>query len=499
MLLFGIVRGYFIGMRKSFEVQLALGAVPIEKVEIPTKTRDELPPTLAALQWIFTTPEVNKEVFELLEKEITSNRKATGRPGMDLWQILVLGVVRMTLDVNYDRLHYVANYDSLTRQLLGQPAFDMDLEFKLSTIKENIPLLSEDLLAKINAVVARHGHNAIKKKEDESLEIKLDSYVFESNVHFPTDLNLAWDCARKCITLTARMTKAHGVEGWRKCSDWLSRIKGRYLYCSRACRSGGKNKADRVIESANDYLEKLRQVEEKVEQSLQELSQCPLSLTELIQLEEIKEYHVLLIKHISLIFRRLINGESIPPEDKLYSIFEQHTEWISKGKSRPNVELGHRLLIATDQYSLIHDYKIMNGGDEAAEVIPLVDRLLEKYGEGSISSISSDKGFSKIANRAPLEKVIPLVVIPKKGKLSQKDKERQSSKEWKALANKHSAIESDINCLEHHGLNRCPDKGFHGYRRYVGLGILAYNLHKIGNHILEGWREAEKKERRLAA
>ncbi len=486
-------------MRKSFDVQLALGAVPIEKVEIPTKTRDELPPTLAALQWIFTTPEVNKEVFELLEKEISSPYKVTGRPGMDLWQILVLGVVRMTLDVNYDRLHYLSNYDSLTRQLLGQPAFDMTLEFKLSTIKENIPLLSEELLAQINAVVARHGHNIIKKKEDEGLEIKIDSYVFETNVHFPTDLNLAWDCARKCIALTARMAKTHGIEGWRKHKNWHSTIKGSYLFCSRACRGGGKNKAERVINSANDYLKKLQLLEEKVEQSLQELSQCPLSWTELTQLEEIKEYHLLLIKHISLIFRRLINQETIPPEDKLYSIFEQHTEWISKGKSRPNVELGHRLLIATDQHSLIHDYKIMTGGDEASEVIPLVGRLLEKYGQGSITSISSDKGFSKIANRVPLEKVIPLVVIPKKGKLSEKDKERQSTKEWKVLAKKHSAIESNINCLEHHGLNRCPDKGLRGYRRYTGLGVLAYNLHKIGNHLLEERRIAEKKERRRSA
>ena len=90
-------------------------------------------------------------------------------------------------------------------------------------------------------------------------------------------------------------------------------------------------------------------------------------------------------------------------------------------------------------------------------------------------------------------------MIPKKGKLSEKDKERQSTKEWKKLAHKHSAIESNINCLEHHGLNRCPDKGHQAYCRYTGLGVLAYNLHKIGNHILEGWREAEKKERRLTA
>ena len=127
-------------MRQTFKVQLALGAIPIEQVKIPTRTRDELPPTLAALQWIFKTPEVSGEVFKLLENTLLGEKNSKGRPGMDLWQILVLGVVRLTLDVNYDRLHHVANYDSLVRQLLGQPAFDMALEFKLSTLKGQRPV-----------------------------------------------------------------------------------------------------------------------------------------------------------------------------------------------------------------------------------------------------------------------------------------------------------------------------------------------------------------------
>jgi len=70
------------GVRKLFDVQLALGAIPIEKVEIPIKTRDELPPILAALQWIFTTPEVNREVFSVLESIQPADKKSTGRPGM---------------------------------------------------------------------------------------------------------------------------------------------------------------------------------------------------------------------------------------------------------------------------------------------------------------------------------------------------------------------------------------------------------------------------------
>ena len=82
--------------------------------------------------------------------------------------------------------------------------------------------------------------------------------------------------------------------------------------------------------------------------------------------------------------------------------------------------------------------------------------------------------------------------MPKRGRLSEADKEREGHKKFKELRNKHNAIESNINCLEHHGLNRCPDKSIYGYERYVGFGVLAYNLHKIGNKLLEKRRQFKK-------
>ena len=84
------------------------------------------------------------------------------------------------------------------------------------------------------------------------------------------------------------------------------------------------------------------------------------------------------------------------------------------------------------------------------------------------------------------------VVMPKKGKLSAADKERQSQKRWRTLANQHSAVESNINSLEHHGLDRCPDKGYQAYASYAGMGILAYNLHRIGNHLIDAQRRADR-------
>jgi hypothetical protein len=154
-------------MRKRFEVQLALGKTPIEKVVLPLKSRDELPPILAGLQWIFQTPEVNSRIFVLLESKLTAGKKATGRPGLDLWQILVLGVVRLGLDCDYDRLEHLANYDSLLRQILGlspvQSAEEKPFHYK--TLSENICHLDEELLQQINTIVAQAGRAVFKKKK----------------------------------------------------------------------------------------------------------------------------------------------------------------------------------------------------------------------------------------------------------------------------------------------------------------------------------------------
>jgi len=67
---------------------------------------------LRGLQWIFQTPEINEQIFQLLEQRVTGGKQATGRPGMDLWHVLVLGVVRLALDCDDDRLEYVVHSDT---------------------------------------------------------------------------------------------------------------------------------------------------------------------------------------------------------------------------------------------------------------------------------------------------------------------------------------------------------------------------------------------------
>ena len=153
-------------MRKRFATDLDFDQTPIEDVFIPIKSRDELPPVLAGLQWIYKTPELNELVFTLLEEKVVGDKNDTGRPGMDLWHILVLGVARLALNCDYDRLEHIANHDGLVRQIMGLPIFGIDPKkpmFHHKTISDNICHIDEALLADINALVVEYGHPVLKK------------------------------------------------------------------------------------------------------------------------------------------------------------------------------------------------------------------------------------------------------------------------------------------------------------------------------------------------
>ena len=208
----------------------------------------------------------------------------------------------------------------------------------------------------------------------------------------------------------------------------------------------------------------------------------------------LQQYSDYTSKFIDQIERRLLKGEVIPADEKIFSIFEPHTEWISKGKLNKKVELGHLVLITTDQNSFIVDYKVMEKQKDAQQINDLAGRIKTKFSDAAISSHSFDKGFWSRDNLTLLmEQEIATVVLPKRGRHTAEDKERESEPGYKKISRKHSAVESNINMLEHHGLNRCRDKGLEHYKKYVGLSVLAYNLHQLGKKIITQQKKEEEK------
>ena len=105
---------------------------------------------------------------------------------------------------------------------------------------------------------------------------------------------------------------------------------------------------------------------------------------------------------------------------------------------------------------------------------------------------SFDKGYHSPSNQKELAELLDMVVLPKKGKQGKKDRERELSEEFVAARKKHSAVESGINALEVHGLDKCPDHGMEGFKRYISMAVLARNLQKLGAEIQKRDREEEK-------
>jgi IS5 family transposase len=488
-------------MRKRFEQQMTLGSIPIGETRITTKRRSgALPGLCAAMKEIFITPEWNERVFEILEGKIMTGKKRTGRPGMDLWQIFVLSQVRLCQNISYDELHDLANHHTLIRQIMGiERGFGYERhEFEYQNIVDNVSLLDDETVRELNQVIVEFGHEVFKKKEEEALRLKTDSFVVESNVHFPTDYNLLWDSARKCLDMVDKfLEKYPEVPGWRKMGDWYRQLKNSMRAVGKASSSGGKGKEQRVKRAVRYYLSKARALKDKLERSKEYLPTGDI-MDVLIHLE-LDRYMELLAKHMDLLERRVIKGEQIPHDEKVFSIFEEYTEWITKGKMHPNVELGKKLAITTDQYNLIVDYRIMENQSDPEMVKPIAESLIGLY---LIRSWSFDKGFWHKENKALLEEHVDKVVMPKKGKCNKLEQAEEDHRSFKLLRNKHSAVESNINELECRGLDRCPDRGYPHFKRYIGLSVAAYNLRRIGQELIEIQRQSTQfveRELRVAA
>jgi transposase, IS5 family len=321
--------------------------------------------------------------------------------------------------------------------------------------------------------------------------VKGDSYVVESDIHYPTDTGLLWDSARKCLDIMGYLSAEHGFCGWRKAGDWRKRLKSAERAVSQAFRCRGAGKEPRVERAARHYTALANALKVKVAAALPDV-ELFLRVTRVAEKYKLLPYyHGMLAKHLDIVGRRLLEGEKIPQSEKLFSIFQPMVEWISKGKAGKRVEFGHKVLIATDQHGLILHHQVVQKTDDRDLAVPLAEALAAKY---KLSSLSLDKGFYSKANKDAIVKLVPRLVMPKKGSLTAADREEEGGKQFKELKNRHSAVESNINQLENNGLGKCRDKGFKAFTRYTALGVLSYNLHRVGSALLAAARKRRAEE-----
>ena len=485
-------------MRVVQNEQMTIGEVDVSKMSFDYKSRDDIPKILKGLQFVYTNLALRSAIFELLEAQVAPKvSKSVGRPGMPLWTILVCGVIRLDLNCDYDRLHELVNQHNSIREILGHGAFS-DVRYHFQTLKDNVALLTPELLEQINQLIVQAGHVLVKKKDGEALRGRCDSFVVETDVHYPTDINLLFDAMRKVITLSAQLCEDCGFTEWRQHAYNVRHVKRHMRTAQNKKRSKAKSpeqqekNAALIVQAHRQYLDVAQQYLSKARQTLVQLQSAGFAdVLHVVRKLEIEGFMKHADRQIDQIERRVIQGAVIAHEDKVFSIFEPHTEWISKGKAGVPVELGVKVCILEDQHQFILHHQVMEKQTDDQVTLEMVVQAKRRF--PNLNACSFDKGFHSTENQIALKEQLDLVALPRKGKLSEQAQALEQSDAFARARRAHSGVESAINALEVHGLDRCPDHGINGFKRYVALAVVARNIHRIGAIL---WQHEQERAKR---
>jgi hypothetical protein len=491
-------------MRSKFIPQMAIGAVPIAEIEFDVFNRHELVPILMALQHLYVNrPQVLEEICTLIKADITGQpNPKLGCKGLSYWEILVLSALRLGANLDYDQLSDLASWHCQIRQMMGISVYEQK-RYPKSTVHDNLSSLSAATIEKISNLIVAEGHRLRPKAIE---KVRSDSYVLKKNIHYPTDANLLLDGIRKVIELCAAMAKLVPLTGWRQHAYRIAKARRMKRVIDKVARSKIQDKeqllqdgyrrlidyGQMIVERALDSYAQVKALNVPVPPRVRQLNEALRS--ELQYFLGATEYMA------DLAARRMLEDQTIPHAEKVFSLFEPDTELINRGKVPQPIEFGHRVLIVEDSAGFIVKARVMEPGqtDEKTPVA-LMTELQNRF-QGKIKAASFDKGFWSPSNLQDLSAIVPLAVLPKKGKRSAADDAREKSKEFGRLRKWHAGVESAIHALQAgNGLGVCRDKGIKGYQRYLALGVLGRNLQRLGTLFLEKERKRRREQMLMMA
>jgi len=324
--------------------------------------------------------------------------------------------------------------------------------------------------------------------------VRGDTFVVEANIHYPTESTLIGDGLRKIVPLAAELAKEHGRDGWRQHEHLLKNVHMIVRDIGRVSRAKGQG-ADRLkpgyqklLALAKDLIARTRGLLQALGCSVDpvELALDPLNAAAPATPERLLVHYLTLTEKVcDNARRRVLQGETLANAEKIFSIFEPHTELIKRGKQPLPIQFGHNVLVVEDGVGFVVDYRVVgNGVLDQDLVVPVMKELQERMG-GKIKSASFDRAFHTPENQKNLAKIVRTPCIACKGSEKGRQQHKEGTVAFRKARQNHPGVESAIGALQSgNGQKRCRDRGKQGHERYVALGILGRNLQTLGKLLL---------------
>jgi len=466
-------------MRKPYSNQLRFDCQPIEQVALNLECRDEIIPVLAGLQHLYSQIELRDQVTQLIADDVNeTTRDDVGREGLSYWQILVLGIVRLGCNLNYDKLQDLCENHRALREILNVGDWD-DTSFRWQRIRDTLCLLNPSTLEKINELIVGHGQQL---HGDARKQVRADSFVCETNIHYPTDSWLLWDVYRLLgrAIAKARMVAPEVVGSGRLQTRRVKRLQqqiARVAAHRRGATKRLKPPYKRLIRLVESVAQWARSVRDELARGTHGRSMIDLIMIDGI-LQEIEHILPLGARVVDQARRRILQGEQVPNEEKIFSLVEPHTELLVRGKAGKPVEFGHMIEIQQVGGKFITDYTVFP--KRPAEPA-LIDAAIENHRElfGTYpSTLATDKGYYESMEALDdLEKKVAIVSIAKKGRRTEEQTEREHDPLFRHAQRFRAGVEGTISFLKRIlRMARCFNKGWEHFVSTVGQTVFAHNL-----------------------
>jgi len=294
------------------------------------------------------------------------------------------------------------------------------------------------------------------------------------------------DGLRKVLSLAAQLAVLHGLVGWRQHKHLWKKIKrlARNIERIAARKKPGYQKELKplyreLLAMAKSILDRAEELQNTV------VTEDAADLEPWMQEAQLALFIERTRQVCDTANRRVLLDEAVPNEEKLFSVFEAHTQLYKRGKAGEPIQLGRLVLVYEDGAGFVTHYSVMPREAQDRDVAVKETRKLQKRLKGRIGQASFDRGFHSPANQEALAKIIDEPCLPKPGVRQAAEQDKKASVAFHKARQRHSGIESAIGALQSgNGLTRCRDRSELGFIRYVGLGILGRNLHVLGKLLI---------------
>jgi len=471
-------------MRKPFSTQARLDCSTIGEVQLNLKCRDEIVPVLAGLRHIYSQPQLRDQILGLVAADVNKHsRSDRGREGLDYWHIIVLAAVRLGCDLDYDKLQDLAEQHRAMRHIMGIGDWQEHIDFNWRRIRDNICLLKPGTLEAISHCLLEE---AYRLQPDAAKKQRADSFVVETNIHYPTESSLIVDGVRKTIELCVKLSDVYDIVGWRQHDHLLKKVKQTARQIARiSARRGGQYK-QRLADQYGQLLRRAEAILRRATETCETLqSDYDLDIVSIAQMAEITVFIERTRQVCGTARRRVLEGETVPNEDKLFSIFEPHTQLYRRGKAGQPNQFGRLVLIYEDAAGFISHHHVMPRDAQDRDVAVKQTRKLQQRLDNRVEELSFDRGFHSPENQQQLAEIVVHVCLPKPGKKQSLEQAETASVSFHQARQRHPGVESAIGALQSgNGLVRCRDESEVGFERYCALAVLGRNIHALGKLLI---------------